>query len=1040
MLNSKQISRCLLKLERLDEMLDSMIFEKVCSLPCEAFITDKQYHEIPEGVEYTPIEKGDKWGGEGTYCWFKTGYTVPKEYAGRPLFLRPNVGGYEALLWVDGKAMGTFATKIVMTGHGNHYCDMITKSAQAGQYIDLAVEFYAGHYIMGELPFQTRPHPDFRFEFDSIDICVRNELVSRFMLDLKTLLSLYKALDDRSFRKAEIENTLVQLHKAVYYSPYDVSREEFDRGLEKGLEIMAPALAKGNGTSVIPYCGVIGHSHMDTAWLWHIDETIKKCARTYSNQMNLMAQYPEYTFVQSSSYHSEMIRKHYPELFERIREKVAAGRYEPNGGVWVECDCNITSGESMIRQFVWGQRFTKKYFNYKSDCFWLPDTFGYSAAIPQIMKGCGVDYFLTTKIAWNDTNPFPYDTFYWQGIDGTKVFAHFNKTHIGTSPEEIMPLFYDQNNADALRQKNVSESKLVSFGYGDGGGGPQWDQIEIARRCRDLEGCPKYEFTTVSKFMHRLENEVKDPATYAGELYLELHRGTLTNQHEIKRNNRLAEIALHNLEAATVAGAVIDGRVPSDVKFNHLENRLLVNQFHDILPGTCIPRANAQCKREMPELIADAASLTQAELSPAAAPARVTVYNPMSFERSDTLYFDFIPDKILSGVKAQQCVEKLDGTKKLAVAGVCIAPYASEVFSLENGAPEPVSPFRYENRTLNTPFATVKFAANGTILSFVDKPADRELRGEGFPLNTFLIAEDVPAQWDNWDIDADILLKFNDCSELLSEEVVSDGAVEFRIRRKYQLTEKSSLTQDMVFSAFTPEVRFETLMDWNDDHRLLKAAFDTGVFSDFVRQEIQFGYLKRPTTRNTSVEQAKFEVLNHKYTDLSEPNYGVSILNDCKYAISAYGGQLRLTLHKGGCRPDYTGDHGKHYCEYSFLPHNCGFSAASVVRPAYALNYKPVILPGEAKIESLAQTSDENVIVETIKPCEDALENNERAFILRLYEAEGGRTRTTLKLGVAPKALKLTNMLEEELEELPASENVSLTFRPFEIKTIKVVF
>ncbi|NLB29976.1 MAG: alpha-mannosidase, partial [Clostridiales bacterium] len=417
MLNAKQISRCISKLERLEEMLDPMVFEKVCELSCEAFLTDKQYHEPPKGVEYSPIENGGIWGGEGTYCWFKAGYTVPDELAGRPLFLRPDVGGYEAMLWVDGKAMGTFATKIVMSGHGNQYCYMIAKSAQPGRHIDVAVKFYAGHYIMGELPFQTRPHPDFRFEYKSVDICVRNELAARFMLDLKTLLSLYRALDDRSFRKAEIENTLVALHKTVYYSPYDVAREEFDAALKAGLEIMAPALTKTNGSSTVPYCGVIGHSHMDTAWLWHIDETIKKCARTYSNQLNLMEQYPEYAFVQSSSYHSEMIREHYPELFERIRGQVAAGRYEPNGGVWVECDCNITSGESMIRQFVWGQRFTRKNFNYKSDCFWLPDTFGYSAAIPQIMKGCGVDYFLTTKIAWNDTNPFPYDSFYWQGID-----------------------------------------------------------------------------------------------------------------------------------------------------------------------------------------------------------------------------------------------------------------------------------------------------------------------------------------------------------------------------------------------------------------------------------------------------------------------------------------------------------------------------------------------------------------------------------------------------------------------------------------------
>lgn len=1030
MLNEVQIQRCIKKLRRLSEMLDPMIFEKVCSLPVERFETPDQYHSIPD-AEYVPTKAGDIWGGEGTYCWFRSSYTVPEELAGQPLFLRPDVGGYEAMLWVDGKAMGTFATKIVVTGHGNHYCDMIVPDAKAGQKIDLAVEFYTGHYVMGEMPFETRPHKDFKFAFNTIDLCTRNELVKNFMLDLNVLLSLYDSLGD-TFRKAEIGNTLIALHKVVYYAPDDVSREEFLNGLREGLEIMAPSLARTNGCAITPRAGIIGHSHMDTAWLWHIGETVKKCARTYSNQMNLMDQYPEYKFVQSSSYHSEMIRKNYPELFERIREKVAEGRYEPNGGVWVECDCNITSGESMIRQFLWGQRYTRKYFNYTSDCFWLPDTFGYSAAIPQIMKGCGVDYFLTTKIAWNDTNMFPYDSFYWKGIDGTKVFAHFNKTHLGTLPHEVMPLFYDRSGNDTLRQKNVSRSKLVSFGYGDGGGGPQWDQIEYSLRCKDLEGCPRYEYTTVSDFMKQLENEVEDPATYMGELYLELHRGTLTNQHEIKRNNRRSEIALHTLEALTVARAVAANAIANDDEFRALQNTLLVNQFHDILPGTCIPRANHQCKEEMTALLAETDRQAAALLGAADAES-FTVYNPSPFERNDVIYLSTDAAGV-DGYRAQR-VNNVKGETKLAVGGVIVAPYASVKLEESTGC-SCESKFSYDGKTLETPFAIVTFNENGTISSFIDRAADRELCGEGYPLNTFLVAEDVPAAWDNWDVDADIELKFRDCSKLLSEEVVSDGAVEFRIRRVYQLTEKSKVTQDMVFFADSPEVRFETMMDWNDNHRMFKTAFDTSVFSDFVRQEIQFGYLRRPTTRNTLVDQAKFEVLNHKYTDLSEQNYGVAILNDCKYAISAYGGQLRLTLHRGGVRPDWTGDHGMHYCEYSFLPHDGGFSADNVVRPAYLLNYKHVAVRGGEDVAALASVADSNVVIETIKPCEDA----ERAFILRLYEAEGGRTRTMLNLHFTPKAVWETNMLEENQTELGASAEIPLTLRPFEIKTLRIAY
>ena len=303
-------------------------------------------------------------------------------------------------------------------------------------------------------------------------------------------------------------------------------------------------------------------------------------------------------------------------------------------------------------------------------------------------------------------------------------------------------------------------------------------------------------------------------------------------------------------------------------------------------------------------------------------------------------------------------------------------------------------------------------------------------------MNTFLLAEDVPAQHESWDIDADIELKLRPEAVLLTREVVSDGALEFRIRSTYQLSEKSSLAQDMVFFAHSPEVRFETIMEWHDDQRILKTAFDTSVFTDFARQEVQFGYLKRPTTRNTSVEKAKFEVLNHKYTDISEHNYGIALLNDCKYGISLNGGQMRLTLHTGGNRPDHSGDKGTHYCEYSFLPHNCGFDAGSVVKPAYELNYKPVVVSGCAAIDSLARTADDSVIIETIKPCEDA----ERAFILRLYESVGSFTHTELTLGVKPKEAHITNMLEEIQEELEAESTIALTFKPFEIKTIKIAY
>ena len=1033
MLNERQIDMMLSKLKRFENTLAPLMFEKIGDVKVDMFHTENQHHAIPGDNNFTPCSQGDHWGGEGTYCWFKGQYTVPKEYDGKTLYVYPKIEGYEAQLWVNGVPFGTFCTKIVVTGHGNHYCDMLKQKVKAGEVIDIALEYYAGHYVMGCEPFAADPRIDYDFKFTSLDICLKNEEICDFYFDLKTLNQLVGVLDRNNFRRADVINTLEKVHEILYYSYGDVDNETFLQSVKEAGKLLKDKLVQTNSETT-PYAGVIGHSHMDTAWLWHRGETIKKCARTYSNQMNLMEQYPEYKFIQSSAYHSEVIRKHYPELFEKLVEKVAEDRYEPNGGVWIECDCNIPNGESMIRQFLWGQRFTRKYFNYTADTFWLPDTFGYSSSIPQIMKGCGVDYFLTTKMAWNDTTTFPYDTFYWQGLDGTKVLTHLNKTHIWPDPEALME--YVVKGHDSIKEKTVSNMRLLSYGYGDGGGGPQFEMIEMSRRVKDLEGLPKSSHTTVSEFMKKLEETVVNPSTHSGELYLELHRGTLTNQHTIKRNNRLAEINLRNLEFLTVLEAAQNHTAASHEKIRPLLELLLINQFHDILPGTSIPRVHEESIAETTEVINKSAEYIQDIIKPAAKDNRVSVINTLSFERKDAIYLDYKDGYVVQGEYKQQFTQDLNGNPKLAVANAVIPAFSSMAFELVEGKPAAESAFEFKGEELITPYAKVNFDERGFLRSFVDRSNNRELRGEGYALNTFLVAEDVPNAWDNWDVDADIEFKFKDTAVLLNRQVISDGAVEFRIRSEYQISEKSSIKQDMIFYADSPEVRFETIMNWQDDHRFLKTAFDTTIFSDFARQEVQFGYIKRPTTRNNAAEKAKFEISNHKYSDLSENQYGIAILNDCKYGISVKDSQMRLSLHKGGCRPDYKGDKGIHECTYSFYPHDGGFSADTVIKPAYELNYKPIIVSGEWNKASFAKTDRSNIIIEAVKPCED----EENAFILRLYDAEGTYTNTNLTLGGEVKAAEITNMLEETIETLPAANSISLVFKPFEIKTVKISY
>lgn len=411
----------------------------------------------------------------------------------------------------------------------------------------------------------------------------------------------------------------------------------------------------------------------------------------------------------------------------------------------------------------------------------------------------------------------------------------------------------------------------------------------------------------------------------------------------------------------------------------------------------------------------------------------------MSFDRSDVVYLPF-EGFYVSGDYVQQVIEDRDGSRKLAVRGITIPAFGSLVLQMTKEHAEADSVFKAEGNVLETPMVKAVFNEKGYLESLVDKRNGRQLRGEGYALNTLLLAEEVSASWDNWDVDADCESKFRDCAQLLSSEVVADGGVEYRIRNRYRLSAKSTLEQDVIFYADSAEVVFDTRMDWQDDHRFLKTVFDTTIHTDYASQEVQFGYICRVTNRNTSIEKAKFEVSNHKYTDLSETRCGAAVLNDCKYAISVQEGQMRLSLHKGGCLPDFRGDKGIHECTYAFLPHLGSLSAENVICPAYLLNEKPVIVEGTLPMESLLRVGSDHVIVETVKPAESKGEDSsgEKSFVLRLYEAEGSGETVSLAFGIPVKGAAVTDMLEEVQEEYGPVQQLALDFRAFEIKTVKV--
>ncbi len=1038
MMHERQLDKTVQKIRELFKRLDPYLFTKQASISMESYLTmDPSLTSPPtDDALYQPVKAGDTWGVEKQYNWLRGQFTVPEELAGHPLYFQPHFGGYEGMLFVNGQPYGNFATKLAVACHGNHYCPRFTAGAAAGTTFDLAIEAYAGHTVEGCFPYCNVNHPPCPYTYGEFDICTRNDLVTEFCCDLRVLLELWECLPKESFQRGRIGNCFVELHQVLYYSMDTVEWDEVEETLQKARDIMAPLLAETNAEKA-PYAGLIGHSHMDTAWLWEIDETIKKCARTYSNQMNLMDIDPNYTFMQSSAYHLKWMEMYYPSLFEKIKERILEGRYEPNGGVYVESDGNIPSGEFLVRQFLWGMNYTRKHFGYSSNAYFLPDSFGFSAALPQILKGCGIPYFLTTKVGWCDTNKFPYDTFYWEGIDGSRVLTHFNCTEGGTTPKALIDRItpYDTRRGNVgVMQKSVTDRRLISFGHGDGGGGPEPVMLDMAKRTKDLLSVPRSSYTTVGRFMEELEASIVDPNIYRNELYLELHRGTYTNQHTIKRNNRKAEIAIHNAELYTVQKALADKAVATGDRIAPLVELLLVNQFHDILPGTCLAPVHDRTIKETTSVIDNANAIT-ADLLKGQGSDAVTVSNPVDIPRCDVVELPVTEGQFVDGYK-QQIITRRDGSHALRVAGVELKPFETKTLPLKNGAyVAGASPFRFADGVLTTPMAVITFDDKGRITSLVDKASGREVKGAGYPLNTFLFGEDVPHAWDNWDIDSDLEWKLTDCTTLDSFEVVADGEVEFRIRTVYRLSKKSKLYQDMVFYANNPRIDFETVMDWHDKHRFLKTVFDTSVRSDYATQEIQFGYLHRPTSRNNSWEQAKFEVVNHKYTDLSETRFGVAVLNDCKYGVSLYDNRIALSLHKGGCKPDPRGDEGVHSCVYSLLPHDGGFATDKVVYPAYALNNPVLATPGRVEYTVPVATDSDHVIIETVKPCEDA----ERAFIVRLYECEGARAETTLTTGFKAGEVTVTDMLETDLEVLPPQEGgYPLTFRPFEIKTLKI--
>ena len=1022
------------KIVQLEQTYERLRYRTLEAIPMEIAETREHFRAVPEGLDWRPVREGELWGQDWGSAWFRGTVTIPSEMDGERAFLRAATGGPEAMLLVDGTIRGSFDP--------NHPVRVLDLAAQGGRTYAIALEAYAGHDFPGVHPAHTEGSADgvvyVRPEdrrFGGVALVAERRDVSAFTFGLRALRQLADSLDINSLRRARIVRAYEAIFRLVWARPEETDEPTWRAALDLARGVIDPLLKERNGPTA-PTMGIVGHSHIDTAWLWTVAETHRKLARTYSSALALMDQYPEFRFTQSAAYHYERCRELYPEVFARVVERVREGRWEVNGAMYIEPDCNLPSGESFARQALVGQRSYREMFGHYTDALWQPDVFGYSVALPQILRLSGVRYFLTTKLGWNDTNRFPMDTFWWQGLDGTRVLAHFNEMQGELDPAKLTKLWND------VVHKDVQDRRLVGFGWGDGGGGPTEEMIEMGRLCENLEGCPRTEYTSISEFMQGMERDLDALPTWVGELYLELHRGTLTSIAGIKRLNRRCELALRDAELAWTLAALKGNAYPRE-DFLAAWKVLLVNQFHDILPGSSIAAVNDQALEELSGLedrVAEIESEAHALLAgDTDGPGALSVVNSLSWERTGEMSFVRLEGFALPSGEVSQAYEDVDRVPHLAVAGLRLAPLgatpASPLPSGGEGSGVRGSSFTVQDDLVETPFARVRFDAEGRIASFWDKKAERELVRPGGSLNRLEIGEDVPAVWDNWDIDRDQRLKMRPLGPRVSREVVADGPLQLRIRTRYDFGMGSMLWQDTVFHSGTPRVDFDTVVEWREKYQLLKAAFDLDVRADSARHEIQYGHVSRGTHDNTTWDRAQFDVCAHKWTDLSEEGYGVAFLNDGKYACTVKEGTYRLTLVKSGRHPDPRGDEGRHRFAYAMLPHPGGFSVESVVRPAYEFNLAPTLVEGAAPVSvSLLSVDAPNVIVEAVKWAED-----QEAFVVRLYEAGRTGTWATLRFGVPVASIEETNLLEEDGKSVALEDGAArLWFRPFEIKTLLV--
>ncbi|WP_277678078.1 alpha-mannosidase [Gracilibacillus dipsosauri] len=790
----------------------------------------------------------------------------------------------------------------------------------------------------------------------------------------------------------------------------------------------------------------IGQSHIDVAWLWPLKETIRKASRTFSTASTLLEEYKDFEYAQSQPQLFELVKKHYPKVFERVKKQVAAGRMEIIGGMWVEPDLNIPSGESLVRQLLIGKKYFQEEFGVAPRVEWLPDTFGYCASLPQLLKKAEIDYFMTTKLNWNDTNRFPYDLFYWEGIDGTSILSYLH-TILGqqTTPKDIQETWNDFN------QKKEYDERMLVYGYGDGGGGVTREMIEALTRSESLPGLPDVKFSKVHDFFDRVIERNPDLPKWYGDLYLELHRGTYTTHARTKKFNRQVEHLFRNLEIwHSFCYMYFDQAYPKE-QINTLWKLIMLNQFHDIVPGTSIEPVYQLSQKQYEKVLYEGQQLQQQAIKQIVSSVYIegpgtpyVLFNSLGWSRDRIFTLrggkELLNKAIVSqnGEPYQADYIKLNDTE-IEIQAVIpnVPPFGYQTVWLTESNTNSLVESKGFMKEWETIHYKILFNDQGFITSLYDKEARREVIESGQLANEFQLFDDLPTDWDAWDVDPNFASQKLDAIELIDAKIIYSGTVADELSFQWKANH-SLITQRVVFHHTSKLIDFHTEVDWKEEHKLLKVAFPVNILSAHATYEIPFGTIQRPTHNNTSWEQAQFEVCGQKWADLSEGNYGVSLLNDSKYGYDIKGRNIRLSLLRAPKWPDENADIEKHEFVYTLYPHIGDWRSAYTVRKGHELNTKDPIIQAEKQkgkyppAHSFISMDSKSMILDTIK-----LAENEKGIIMRLYEAEGNETMMALKL--QDEAIySETNLLEKPIKEAKRSDCLNIRAKPYEVITLHI--